>query len=120
MRVVRLDGVVVEHISAHLMICITLTAKYVVTFVVGHAPTETAATPKKYQFWSALHATTAQVPTKEPLAIMMGAIAKTGKREANRGPEKARVLDAYGCCVLNDDWERLLQFSGSLNLPSAR
>lgn len=62
------------------------------TFVVGHAPTETARgnatenvpfdTSGKDPFWSALNAAIREVSSRDHVVVMMDAHARTGKSES--------------------------------------
>ena len=77
-----------------------------VSFVVGHAPTLGSLARGKYHFWNALDSVVKWVPTGDHLFVLMGANARTGKRQS--GCADSKVLGAYGRDELNDNGERLL------------
>lgn len=86
---------------------IAVTAKCVVTFVAGCAPTETAVVPRsivtnsRQRYMQPLHRYLLR--TKEALAMMMDASARTGKTEVNCRLEEAKVLGTYERAALNDE-----------------
>ena len=66
------DDIVPEHISARLLkVRVIFKHRAATTFIVGYAPTETAAT------WKELRSTVAEVPASDHLILMMDANART-------------------------------------------
>ena len=88
-----------------------------VTFVVAYALTETQNANNKHAFWTSLDRVVEEVPKHEQLFVMMGANARTGKREKGQvGSKDSNILGAYGRDTLNDNGELLLSFANNHDL----
>ena len=111
------DGFVPEHISARLLkVRVIFKHRTATTFIVGYAPTETAATCHKSKFWKELRRTVAEVPASDHLILMMDANARTGGRGEGGGLGDVRVLGPYGRDTLNDNGSRLLACAAEYKL----
>ena len=111
------DGNVPEHISARLLkVRVIFKHRAATTFIMGYAPTETAATCLKSKFWKELRSTVAEVPASNHLILMMDANARTGGRGEGGGLGDARVLGPYGRDILNDNGSRLLACAAEYKL----
>ena len=88
------DDIVPEHISARLLkVRVIFKYRTATTFIVGYAPTETAATCHKSKLWKELRSTVAEVPASDHLILMMDANARTGERGKGGGLGGVRVWD---------------------------
>ena len=108
-----------EHISARLLkVRVIFKHRTATTFMVGYAPTETAATCHKSKFWKELRSTVAEVPASDHLILMMDANARTGGRGEGGGLfiGDVRVLGPYGRDTLNDNGSRLLACAAEYKL----
>ena len=111
------DGIVPEHISTRLLkVRVTLKHRAATTFVVGYAPTETAATCHKSKFWKELRSTVAEVPASDHLILMMDANARTGGRGEGGRLGDVRVLGPFGRDTLNNNGSRLLACAAEYKL----
>ena len=111
------DGIVPEHISARLLkVRVIFIHRTATTFIVGYAPTETAATCHKSKFWKELRSTVAERPASDHLIMTMDADARTGGRGEGGGLGNVRVLGPYGRDTLNDNGSRLLACAAEYKL----
>ena len=106
-----------EHISARLLkVRVIFKHRVTTTFIVGYAPTETAATCHKSKFWKELRSTVVEVPARDHLILMMDANARTGGKGEAGGLGNVRVLGPYGRDSLNDNGSRLLACAAEYKL----
>ena len=88
-----------------------------VTFFVAYAPTKIHDASKKHAFWTTLDRAVKDVPRHEQLFVLMGANARTGRREKGGvGSKDNKILGAYGRDILNDNGELLLSFANNHDL----
>ena len=88
-----------------------------VTFFVAYALTETHGASKKHAFWTTLDRAVKDVPRHEQLFVLMGANARTGRREKGGvGSKDNKILGPYGQDILNDNGELLLSFANNHDL----
>ena len=111
------DGIVPEHISARLLkVRVIFKHRAATTFIVGYAPTETAAACHTSKFWKELRSTVAEVPASDHFILMIDANARTRGRGEGGGLGDVRVLGPYGRYILNDNGSRLLACAAEYKL----
>ena len=88
-----------------------------VSFFVAYTSTETQNADNKHAFWTSLDRAVEDVPRHEQLFVLMGANARTGRREKGQvGSKDSKILGAYGRDTLNDNGELLLSVANNHDL----
>ena len=82
-----------------------------------YAPTETQNASNKHAFWTSLDRAVEVAPKHEHMFVLMGANARTARREkVQMGSKDSKILGAYVRDTHNDNGELLLSFANNHDL----